>query len=214
MFMAKFCSTPILPVLALAAGLVSATGMQAQNLLSNPDFDAPDGLVDWQIQTGTMELGADSGSCTTSGAVDATSGLSGGGSQYFLMTSSQCILVDPVTNPLMHLGAMYRTTAAVFARIYLQIFSDTSCSIPIGFSATLFGETSAGWNRLADEITIDANAASVLLFVDGNPQNAGEPQFTMQWDRFYFGVEPQLFLDDFEFESGSACRWSAVVGGV
>ena len=200
--------------LVLLAPFATARGAEAQNLLTNPDFDVPDGLATWQEQTGSVSLGTDSGTCATSSAVDATSGLSGGGSQYFFMTSTQCIPVDPATNPALHLAGMYTATADVYARIYLQFFSDTGCSTPIGFSATLVGGTSVAWNRIADTVAIDANAGSVLVLVDGNPANLGEPQFTMRWDRFYLGVEPQIFRDDFEFESGSACHWSAVVGGL
>ena len=88
---------------------------QAQNLLTNPDFDGPGGLDLWAVQTGSMVLGADSGSCTTSGASGvrssrwlATSGPSGGGDQGFWITSQQCIVVDPVTTPVMQVAGMYR----------------------------------------------------------------------------------------------------------
>jgi hypothetical protein len=196
------------------AVLAPARGARAQNLIDNPDFDAPAGLADWQGQAGTVVLGPDSGSCVTSGAANATSALSGGGSQYFFMVSSQCIPVDPVAHPAMQLAGMYKTTANVFARIYLQFFSDTGCTTPIGFSDFVVGGTSAAWKRIADSVLLDANAGSVYIWADGNPSIAGEPQFTMSWDRFYFGVEPVLFVDDFEFESGSSCHWSSVVGGI
>ncbi len=213
MFKPKF-RFALVPSCLLVAVLVSAAGARAQNLLTNPDFDAPEGLADWQLQSGSLQLGADSGTCATSDAVDATSAPSGGGSQYFHMTSLQCIPVDPLATPELHLAGMYKATANVYARIYLQVFSDAGCSTPIGFSATVFGGTSVAWNRIADVVAIDANAASVVVNVDGNPANFGEPQFTMEWDRFYLGAAPEIFLDDFEFESGSACHWSAVVGGI
>lgn len=200
--------------LLLMAALVSAGAAQAQNLLTNPDFDAPGGLTGWTTQTGSFVLGADSGSCTSSGANDGTSGLSGGGDQNFWITSDQCIPVDPGANPGLLLAGMYRTTADVFARIYLQYFSDGACSAPIGFSPTVFGGTSAGWNRIAGVLTLDPGAGSVIVFADTILATSGGPQFAVQWDRFYLGVEPQIFRDDFEFESGSACHWSAVVGGV
>lgn len=204
----------IVPLLLVtAAALATAGGAGAQNLLPNPDFDAPDGLAGWQLQTGLMALGADSGSCATSGAVDATSGISGG-SQFFYMSSLECIPVDPVSTPTLHLAAMYQTTADIYPRLYLQFFSDSGCATPIGFSAFAFAGTSAAWNGIAGTVAIDANASSVQLHVDGNPANAGEPQFTMRWDRFYVGVEPQILLDGFEFESGSSCHWAPVVGDI
>jgi len=187
---------------------------QAQNLLTNPDFDGPGGLDLWAVQTGSMVLGADSGSCTTSGAIDATSGLSGGGDQGFWITSQQCIVVDPVTTPVMQVAGMYRTTASIYSRIYLQVFSDTECLTPTGFSSFVFGGTSAAWNRIAGAVAIDSPTTSVRVYVESYVQTSGGPAFTVQWDRLYFGVLPEIFLDDFEFESGSSCRWSNVVGGI
>ena len=186
----------------------------AQNLLANPDFDGPGGFDLWTVQTGSMVLGADSGSCTTSGAIDASSGLSGGGDQAFWITSQQCTLIDPVVTPLIHLAGMYRTTATLYSRVYLQLFSDTACSAPIGFSSPVFGGTAPSWSRIAGEVAIDGATQSVLFFAETYPQTAGEPAFTVQWDRFYMGILPEIFLDDFEFESGSSCRWSNVVGGI
>lgn len=129
--------TAIPGILALLVILLCCPGGPArpQNLLTNPDFDGPGGLDFVGVQTGSMVLGADSGSCATSGAIDATSGLSGGGDQGFWITSLQCIVVDPVTTPVMQLAGMYRTTDSVYNRIYLQLFSDTSCSTPTGYSS-------------------------------------------------------------------------------
>ncbi len=206
--------TAISTILALLAVLLSAVRSgpaQAQNLLTNPDFDGPGGLDLWAVQTGSMVLGADSGSCTTSGAIDASSGLSGGGDQVFWITSLPCILVDPVATPVIQLAAMYKTTATIYSRIYLQMFSDTTCSTPVGFSSFVFGGTAPSWSRIAGGVAIDSATMSVLFFAESYPQTAGAPAFTVQWDRFYMGVLPEIFLDDFEFESGSSCRWSAVV---
>ena len=197
-------------IFALAA---SARTAPAQNLLTNPDFDAPAGLDGWTTHSGSTVLGDDSGSCTTSGVVDGLSGISGS-EQYFWMSSQQCILVDPGANPEMFLAGKYRTTGNVFARIYLQLFSDTACSAPIGFSSPVFGGTAPSWSRIAGEVAIDGATQSVLFFAETYPQTAGEPAFTVQWDRFYMGILPEIFLDDFEFESGSSCRWSNVVGGI
>ncbi len=208
-------ATPTIPALLVLLLFCCPSGpAQAQNLLTNPDFDGPGGLDLWPVQTGSTVLGADSGSCTTSGAIAATSGLSGGGDQAFWITSQQCILVDPVANPVMHLAGMYKTTASVYSRIYLRLHSDTSCLTPFGYSSNVFGETSAAWNRLAGAVAIDGATMAVGVWVETYVQTSGGPAFTVEWDRFYFGVLPETFLDDFEFESGSACRWSAVVGGI
>lgn len=210
----KFRSA-LLPLFALlAAVFVLADAAPAQNLLTHADFDAPDGLAGWVTQVGSSVLGPDSGSCTSSGAIQGTSGLSGGGDQAFWVTSDQCIPVDPATTPDLVLAGIYRTAGDVFARIYLQIFSDGNCTAPIGFSSTFFGGTSASWNRIAGVVTLGSGVGSVFVFADVIPSTSGGPSFTVDWDRFYLGVEPQVFRDDFEFESGSACHWSAVVGEI
>ena len=214
MFTSRTAISTTLALLAVLFFCCPGGPAQAQNLLTNPDFDGPGGLDLWTVQTGSMVLGADSGSCTTSGAIDATSGLSGGGDQAFWITSQPCILIDPVVTPVMHLAGMYRTTATVYSRIYLQMFSDTTCSTPVGFSSFVFGGTAPAWSRIAGAVAIDSATVSVLFFAESYPQNAGAPAFTMQWDRFYLGVLPEIFHDDFEFESGSSCRWSSVVGGI
>jgi hypothetical protein len=193
-------------ILALAA---SARTAPAQNLLTNPDFDAPAGLDSWTIHTGSSVLAADSGSCTTSSVVDGLSGISGG-QQYFWMSSQQCILVDPVENPEMFVAGMYRTTGNVFARIYLVRFSDTDCGTAIGFSGMIAGATSPEWNRIAGALEIASDTVAVRLMADNNVAVLGAPQFTVQWDRFYLGLPPEIFVDDFEFESGSACHWSSI----
>lgn len=203
----------VLCAAVLLAVLAAPRPGGAQNLLANPDFDTPDGLSGWILQAGTWQSGADSGSCTTSGAIDGTSAISGS-SQYFYVVPDQCIAVDPSATPELYLAAMYRTTANVFARLYLQFFSDGACATPIGWSSSVFGSTSANWNRIGDFLPLNPNAGSVSFHADNNPANVDEPQFTVQWDRFYLGVEPQLLLEDFEFEGGSACRWSSVVGGI
>lgn len=213
MFKQKFRSALVASSLLLAVFL-SVCAAQAQNLLSNPDFDAPANLDSWVANTGSALLGADSGSCATSGSADASSGLSGGGNQYFWMTSGQCIVVDPLATPQLHLAAMYRTSADIYSRLYLQYFSDANCGTSIGFSSTVVGATSPAWTRIAGPVAIDANAASIVVHADNLIAVSGGPAFAVQWDRFYLGVIPEIFLDDFEFESGSACHWSAVVGGI
>ncbi|MEI2811087.1 MAG: hypothetical protein V9F00_13090 [Nocardioides sp.] len=141
--------------------------------------------------------------------------LSGGGDQNFWITSDQCIPVDPGATPELLLAGMYRTTADVFARIYLQYFSDGACLAPIGFSTTVFGGTSAGWNRIAGVVDTRPRRRLGHRFRrhhSGHERRAGSSRCS--GIAFYLGVEPQIFRDDFEFESGSACHWSAVVGGI
>lgn len=196
-----------LTILALVA---SSRTAPAQNLLTNPDFDSPAGLDGWTTHNGSTVLGADSGSCATSGVGDGLSAISGG-NEYFWMGSQQCILVDPMVHPELFVAAMYRTTGSVFARIYLQRFSDTDCATGIGFTGMVAGSTSPDWTRIAGSLAIASDTVAVQLMADNNVAVGGAPQFTVQWDRFYLGLTPEIFVDDFEFEGGSACHWLPVV---
>ncbi len=187
--------------------------LAAQNLLTNGDFETALGWAGWAWGTGTWQLGPDSGSCTLSSAADGTSALVT--TDHFLsLYGNQCIPVDPTATPVLHVAVMYKTTATVWARVYLQQFSDAACSSYLAWSGTVSGGTSANWTRIMGPITLDSSAASVLVWLDFNPQQAGMGQYTGSIDRLYLGVEPQIFLDDFEDESGSACNWSLIVGGV
>ncbi|MBZ0089771.1 MAG: hypothetical protein K8H90_05260 [Thermoanaerobaculia bacterium] len=200
-------------LLGVVAALGLATAAPAQNLLtSNPDFDAGLGLSDWAISTGAWATGPDSGSCALSDSAAGTSGLSGGGSQALAINSDQCVPIDPAVTPTLYLGALFSTPAHVYARLYLTQYSDGACQTHSGFSATLFAEGPSGWSRLLDAVAIPGNVHSVRLSSDFNAVEAGEPQYTGSFDRFYLGAAALLFADDFETESGSACHWSAIVG--
>ncbi len=197
-------------VLSAALLLLFTTPLAGQNLLTNPDFDSGLGMTDWSAETGTGNLGTDSGSCLLSGALDVASGLTGGGDQYSLVKSTQCIPVDPGTTPELYLSAMYKTNANVWARLYARFSTDATCNGFAAWSATAFNGTSATWEFIRGTISVPGNALALEVYADFNPQVGGIPAFTGSWDRFYVGVEPQLFLDGFEAEGGSACHWSIV----
>lgn len=183
-----------------------------QNPLTNPDFDDAQGLGLWSTNvTGSWTLAADSADCAQSSAAEGTSDISGG-SQYLAIFSEQCIPVDPGATPTLFVGATYRTTAAVSARLYFQLFSDGACATHLGWSSTVVGGSSATWKSLLGGISIPANALSLLVWIDFNPQSAGEPQYVAGLDRVYLGASPELFRDAFEAEGGSACRWSTDTG--
>ena len=200
-------------VVALLVCAAFAAPLAAQNLLTDGDFETALGWSEWSWGTGTWQLGADSGTCTLSSAADGTSALVT--TDHFLsLISSQCIPVDPTVTPVLYLGGMYKTTFTVWARFYLQQFSDAACSNHLAWSGLVFGNTSANWTRIMGPITLDPGTAAVKVWIDFNPQVAGMGGYTASVDRLYLGVEPQIFLDDFEDESGSACHWSVIVGGV
>ena len=199
-------------VLGLIAALGLVAAASAQNLLTiNPDFDSGLGLTSWQTGNGSWALGADSGSCLLSGSAEGTSADTGG-TQVMVMVSEQCVPVDAVATPTLYLGALYKSAADVYARLYLQFFSDGSCATFDGWSATVFASISPTWNSILGPIPISATAGSAKVWAEYIPASAAEPQYTGSYDRIYLGVLPWIFVDDFEAESGSACHWSTIVG--
>ena len=70
----------------------------------------------------------------------------------------------------------------------------------------------ASFNRIVDAVDIPANAGSMRFWVDFNPQAAGIPQYTAEIDRIYLGDAAEVFVDGYEAEGGSACRWSPSQG--
>ena len=198
-------------VLALVAFGFSAESF-AQNLLGNPAFDVGQGTTGWIIEWGAGQLVADAAHCTMSQALAGTSAISGGGEQFFYFNSTECIALDPDTHPTIFLGGDYRTTGNVFSRIYLTTYNDADCLGSASFTTSVFGPTSASWVRILDAVTVQAGVQAARLSVDNIVAQAGEPQFTVEWDRLYMGYEGEIFPDDFEFEGGSLCRWSTAVG--
>ncbi len=194
----------------LLATLAAASAAEAQNLLANGDFDAASGLADWTWGPGGVVLGADSGSCALSGAADASSGATPS-NQFFAMYSTQCIEVDPLVTPTLHVAATYRTTAPVYARLHLQSFTDSACATFEGYYFGASGPTSAAWTAIGGTVTLGPNTRSFVVAADFNPVAAGTPPFTGSFDDIYVGVAPRLFVDGFEAESGSACPWSNIV---
>ncbi len=201
-------------LLSLLAVLGCAGASSAQNLLTiNPDFDSGLGLTSWQTAWGSWVLGADSGSCLLSESAAGTSADSGG-TQIIGLVSEQCIPLDPVATPTLFMGALYRSSANVYTRFYLQFFSDGTCTTFDSWSAWAFGSISPNWNSILGAIPIPATALSAKVWNDVIPASASEPQFTASLDRIYLGVLPWIFVDGFEAESGSACHWSSIVGGI
>lgn len=194
---------------ALVSGAVAAGGpVAAQNLIENPEFDA--GSSGWQTQTGGLGLIADSGGCLLSQAVEATSAWTGA-LEYTHFSSATCVQVDGSVVDRIEVGGMYRTEAGVWAKLYLQLFTDDACQQHLGWSAVVAGGTAPAWDRISGPIELPAETRSVQLHVDSNPMVAGEPPYTVEWDRLYLGFAPELFVDGFETDAGSACRWSGLL---
>jgi hypothetical protein len=199
--------------LCILAELGLAAAASAQNLLTNPDFDDGLGLTLWTTNQGSWVLGADSGSCLLSDSAEGTSA-DVGGLQIVGMRSAQCIPVDPVATPTLYLGALYKSAANVYARLYVQFFSGGTCATHDSWSATVFASISPNWNSILGPITISPTAGSAKVWAEYVPTSPAEPQYNGSYDRIYLGVLPWTFVDGFEAESGSACHWSSIVGGI
>ncbi|MGE0639342.1 MAG: hypothetical protein AB7G12_06050 [Thermoanaerobaculia bacterium] len=191
-----------------------ASGSSAQNLLSNPAFDVGQGTDGWIVETGSVQLVADQAHCTTSQALEGTSGVSGGGNQFFFFETIGCIAIDSAVHPTIFLGGDYRTTANVYSRIYLTLFNDSGCQGGASFTPTVAGPSSPIWTRILGEVNLPNGVQGVRFSVDNIIAQIGEPQFTVEWDRLYLGFDGEIYSDSFEFESGSNCRWSSATGAI
>lgn len=192
--------------------LALATPGLGQNLLANSEFDDAQGLASWSTGTGSWVLAGDCASCAQSNSAEGTSETAGGGSQYLSMISEDCVAVDPVATPALYLGASYRTTATIWARTFLQFFTDGACGSFDSYSSSLADGPSATWKALLGALDIPATAGSLRVWVDFIPQEFNTPQYVASVDRIYLGTSARVFLDDFEAEGGSACRWSSAIG--
>ncbi len=197
-------------LLCLIAAFGLAAAAPAQNLLTtNPDFDS--GLTSWQTANGAWIPGADSGSCLLSQSAAGTSGDSGG-LQVLGLISEQCIPVDAIATPTLYIGALYKSSADVYTRLYLQFFTDGACATFDSWSGWAIGAMSPNWNSILGPISISPTALSAKVWNDVIPASASEPQYTVSLDRIYLGVLPWIYVDAFEAEGGSACHWSNIVG--
>jgi hypothetical protein len=193
---------------------VAGNALFAQNLLDNGEFDLNAGLSGWQSSLGSMALVEDSGGCASSDALLGSSAPAGGGLQAFSIVSQQCLPFNGSVHSEVSLGAMYRTTASIWTRLDLAYFSSEDCTGASSFSESVFGSTSATWQRIAGTVAVPATVRSLQLFVSTTPMTTAEPAYTVEWDRIYLGLEPELLVDGFELEGGSTCRWSTASGEI
>lgn len=184
-----------------------------QNLLSNPEFDASQGLGSWFTNAiGTWALDADSARCSQSNAALGTSAPTTPDYQALSTYATECFEVDPVVTPVLEMGFSYRTTAQVWARGYLQYFSDGACGTHLDWSAGPGGGAAPTWTAVAGAIQILGSAGSVRVWIDFIPQELPMSQFTASIDRIFLGSGAPVYADGFEADSGSACRWSTAQG--
>jgi hypothetical protein len=194
--------------------LCAPAALGAQNLLGNPSFDQPEQLAPWVngVVGASWSFGADFGSCTQSGSAQGTS-VAVSTSQALRLYDPTCIVLDGSTTSSIWLAGRQRTEANVWSRFYLQLFSDSACTVFTFWSAEAFASGSPTWAFHLGEVAIPENTGSALFWLDFNPKVLGLSQFTAAVDELYLGSEPLLFADGFEADSGSPCRWSVVVDG-
>lgn len=195
---------------ALTFAAVAAPAAAA-NLLANPEFDDGLGTDDWAASVGSWQLSDDARGCSTSSAYLGDSAVAA--SDHFLgLYSQQCLEVDGEATPTLHLGALYRSAAEVYVRLYLTLYSDAACSAFAGYSNFAATAAPAGWSWLLGPVSLGPSVRSVRLSADFNPKSAGIAAYEGEFDRFYVGSEPLIFADGFEDDPALCLRWSGGVG--
>lgn len=196
-------ATTLLPALLLLA-LTAAPG-RAQNLVSNPDFDADDLLWYHDTSTDQQWSAVDADLCVDSGSLTAGSVETSPDFQGFSTRPTDCIAVSP--DETLYASLRFRS-GAFFTRLYFTYCADVGCSNCGTFGPIFaFASASATWATLAGSDTIPASGvAAIYLTIDG-ALSSPDP-FTVDLDRVYVGRIDRVFEDDFEL--GAPCRWSTV----
>ncbi len=192
--------------LALVTIVISSGSAEAQNLLTNPDFDLdPTNPANGWIVNGTGLLSHSLGTgdpAPPSARVDTT------GPQW--LDLHQCVEVDP--------GAAYDFWARSYTHtsygsssnsVSVSFFSTADCSsgliLNVPTEHNLFPNWSLRWSH---EVVAPpgASSARIELAADG-----ADAEMDISWDDVMLRVSPPLFADG--FESGSTNGWSASVPG-
>jgi hypothetical protein len=193
----------LLPTLLLLA-LTAAPG-RAQNLVSNPDFDADDLLWYHDTSTGQQWSAVDADLCVDSGSLTAGSVETSPDFNHFSTRPTDCVAVNP--NETLYAALRYRTDASVI-RLYFTHCADVDCFNCGSFGPYFaFANASVPWVALGGSDTIPASGvAAVYLSINASLGSASP--FTIDLDRVYLGRIDRVFEDDFEL--GAPCRWSVV----
>ncbi|MEE4273109.1 MAG: hypothetical protein V2I67_15660 [Thermoanaerobaculales bacterium] len=186
--------------------LVVPVGVEAQNLLVNPNFDTDasgwSGLGSWD------PLDVD-GSPSSGSATWLNDWPGSGGSMYF----SQCIeLVAPIEAfdlrayiyiPGGQAGTGYASLAAWF-------YSDSACDDFIWSYGPPPASVLGVWQLAEDTDWAPNNAASVQIGLFN--QESGTGDFRVYHDAVYFGPNSTMVFGD-GFESSDTSQWSSTTSG-
>lgn len=190
-------------IAVLVLMIVVPVGVEAQNLVVNPNFDNDtsgwSGLGSWD--SWDVDGSPSSGSATW---LNDWSG--GGGSVYF----SQCIeLVTPIKAfdlwgyvyiPGGQAGTGYSNLSAWF-------YSDSACNDFIWSYGTPPASALDVWQLAEDTDWAPNNAASVQIGLLN--QESGTGDFRVYHDAVFFGPNPTMIFGD-GFESSDTSQWSSV----
>lgn len=192
-------------VLGLAMAGVTVAG--AQNLFTNPDFDAD--VTSWIEGCGSAPawLGDDADACPGSGASTQTSGPCQG---FEGAGVGQCI-------PTAGLGNLFASarvrTDGLFAGVLVLFYENLECTEPnVGQTTSPMFPSDGQWQTVElANFVIPPGAVAALVGFGAISTTA----LAADIDSAYVGESPLIFRNDFEGDSeGStaACGWSTTSG--
>ena len=116
-----------------------------------------------------------------------------------------------VAAPTLYLGLSYRTTATISARLYLQFFTDGAWGSLRQLQRRCRRRS---WQpgRRCSARSACRGSRRLRVWVDFIPQEFATRSSSLRSTGSTSAPALGLFLDDFEAEGGSACRWSSATG--
>lgn len=193
-------------VMVLPVTVFLATGVSAQNLLINPDFDTD--LAGWEGPA--VWDPADAFGSPSSGSATWINNFTAGGSSFV----RQCVELSPWIegyDVAAHVFIPSAQPGSGYTYITVAFYSDATCdTFIVGFgsqSAVAFDV----WTPLNFTGWTPNGAAGAKIAVTNQKTAPGD--FQTFADSVYFARNPEMVFGD-GFESGDTSGWSAVSGGM
>lgn len=186
---------------------LGATGLHAQNLFANPDFD--EGVLPWIEGCGSVPtwLDDDAAGCSGSGASTQTSGPCQG---FEGAGVGQCIPTAGLGN--LFASARVRATSG-FSGVLVVFFENLECAEPAsGQAVSPMSPANGQWVPVEFQNFVIPPGTQAALVGFGAVSNAAQ---SVDIDAAYVGEARSIFRDGFEGDlegSTSACAWSATSG--
>lgn len=192
-------------VMVLAVTVFLATGVSAQNLVINPDFDV-------DVTTGWAGLGVwdlkDVNGSVASGSATWINNFTAGGAHYLV----QCIETPTFFEGFDLSGWTWVASgqaATGESQLIALFYSDPGCAGFISSVATPGFSGFDSWDHLVLSGWSPPGFASVQIGVVNSKTQEGD--FQVFHDAIYFGPNPDMIFGD-GFETTDTSGWSAVSG--